>query len=291
MAESETPIDDAAAWRAVLARDRGADGRFVTGVLSTGIYCRPSCAARHPRRENVRFHADSASARASGLRPCLRCRPDEVAADELAIARAIALIADAETSPSLAEMAVAAGYSAHHFHRLFRKATGVTPAAYARGVRAGRMEKALGAEADVTAAVYAAGYAAPARFYVDADHRLGMTPGVWRRGGEGMTVCWTIIEADLGALLFALTDRGLCRLAFGEGEGELRQRFPRALIERGDVELDMMAAQVVAAVPVPAGGPEVSIAVRRTAFEEAVRLEFGRRLSASRVVPRQRSAA
>jgi AraC family transcriptional regulator of adaptative response/methylated-DNA-[protein]-cysteine methyltransferase len=282
MTASEIPIDDAAAWRAVLARDRGADGRFVTGVLSTGIYCRPSCAARHPRRENVRFHADSASARASGLRPCLRCRPDEVAADELAIARAIALIAGAETPPSLAEIAAAAGYSRHHFHRLFRKATGVTPAAYARGVRAGRMEKALGSEADVTAAVYAAGYAAPARFYADADLRLGMTPGVWRRGGKGVTIRWGIVETELGALLFAVTDRGLCRLCFGGGDEELRRRFPHAIVERGGVELDLMAAQVVAALPVSAGGPEVSLAVRRTAFQEKVRIQFGRMSSVGR---------
>jgi AraC family transcriptional regulator of adaptative response/methylated-DNA-[protein]-cysteine methyltransferase len=199
-----------------------------------------------------------------------------VAGDELALARAIALIAEAESLPSLAEMAAAAGYSPHHFHRLFRKATGVTPAAYARAVRAGRMEKALGAEADVTAAVYAAGYAAPTRFYADADRRLGMTPSVWRRGGEGVTIRWTIIESDLGALLFAVTDRGVCRLAFGEDEGELRRRFPRALVERAGERLQRMAAQAVAAMPALGGGPDVSLAVRRMAFEEGVRDELER---------------
>jgi AraC family transcriptional regulator of adaptative response/methylated-DNA-[protein]-cysteine methyltransferase len=291
MAKSDTQIDEAEAWRAVLARDRGADGRFVTGVLSTGIYCRPSCAARHPRRENVRFHADPASARASGLRACLRCRPDEVAGDELAIARALVLIADADGVPSLAEMAATAGYSLHHFHRLFRRATGVTPAAYARGIRASRMEQALVAETDVTTAVYAAGYAAPARFYADADRRLGMTPGTWRRGGEGITIRWTIVETDLGAMLFARTDRGLCRLAFEEDEISLRRRFPRAIVEPDGDRLRRMAERAVTGVSLPAGGAEVSRAVRRKAFEEAVRVELERMLAFDAADEARKSAA
>jgi AraC family transcriptional regulator of adaptative response/methylated-DNA-[protein]-cysteine methyltransferase len=277
MNEGATGIDEADAWRAVLARDRSADGRFVTGVLSTGIYCRPSCAARHPRRENVRFHPDPVSARASGLRPCLRCRPDEVAADELAIGRAIALIVEAETVPSLAEMAEAAGYSQHHFHRLFRRATGVTPAAYARAVRARRVEQALVAEADVTAAVYAAGYAAPARFYADADLRLGMKPAVWRRGGEGVAIRWCVAETDLGSLLVAMTDRGFCRLAFGEQGEDVRRQFPHAVVQHGGVELERMVARMMAAVPHPASGPAVPLTVRQAAFEEAIRAEFARK--------------
>jgi AraC family transcriptional regulator, regulatory protein of adaptative response / methylated-DNA-[protein]-cysteine methyltransferase len=122
-------FDDEAAWQAVLARDKAADGRFVTGVLTTGIYCRPSCAARHPRRENVRFFATCAEASRAGLRPCLRCRPDEVTREARAIERALRMIDEAETPPSLAALAARAGYSPHHFHRMFKRATGVTPAA------------------------------------------------------------------------------------------------------------------------------------------------------------------
>src|SRR4051812_41634081 len=149
-----TKIDPDAAWRAVLARDKAADGRFFTGVLSTGIYCRPSCAARHPRRENVRFFAKGAEARDFGLRACLRCRPDEVAADEAGISRALALIAAAEEPPALEQIAAAAGYSAYHFHRLFKSATGVTPAAYVRAMRAQRAEQALKDSDTVTEALY-----------------------------------------------------------------------------------------------------------------------------------------
>ena len=130
-------------WGAVLRRDRAMDGQFVTGVLSTGIYCRPSCAARHPRRENVRFFAGGAEARDFGLRARLRCRPDEVAADEAGLARAIQLIEKAEELLTLDRLAEAAGYSPFHFHRLFRRATGVTPAAYVRAHRARRAERAL----------------------------------------------------------------------------------------------------------------------------------------------------
>lgn len=122
-------ITDEAAWAAVMARDRTMDGRFVTGVLTTGIYCRPSCAARHPRRENVRFFANAAEARSAGLRACLRCSPDDVSREEEALAKVYRLLADAEEGPSLETLASAAGYSPHHFHRLFKRATGVTPAA------------------------------------------------------------------------------------------------------------------------------------------------------------------
>ena len=120
-------ISDETAWAAVMARDRTLDGRFVTGVLTTGIYCRPSCAARHPKRENVRFFATGAEARAAGLRPCLRCRPDEVTREAAALERVLRLLGQAEETPSLEDLAAAAGYSPHHFHRLFKRATGVTP--------------------------------------------------------------------------------------------------------------------------------------------------------------------
>jgi AraC family transcriptional regulator of adaptative response/methylated-DNA-[protein]-cysteine methyltransferase len=269
-------IDEDEAWRAVLARDRGADGRFVTGVLSTGIYCRPSCAARHPRRENVRFFADGATARATGLRACLRCRPDAVAADEEGIARAIRLTETADAPPKLEEMALAAGYSAWHFHRIFRRATGLTPGAYARGVRARRIERALVDEKDVTSAVYAAGYAGPARFYVDATTRLGMTPSVWRDGGRGVTIRWTIAATDLGPLLVAATDHGICRVAFAEDGEALAARFPNAAIAPGGKDLAVLTEQVVAAVARPDDVPALPLDIRGTVFQEAVWAELAK---------------
>ncbi|WP_404713608.1 bifunctional DNA-binding transcriptional regulator/O6-methylguanine-DNA methyltransferase Ada [Sphingomonas sp. MMS24-J13] len=269
-------IDDDAAWRSVLARDRQADGRFVTGVLTTGIYCRPSCAARHPRRENVRFFIDGAAARATGLRACLRCRPDDIAADEAGIARAIALIDASEEPPSLDMLADAAGYSPFHFHRIFRRATGVTPAAYARAARARRAERALREAGSVTEALYDAGYAAPARFYADVPDRLGMTPSAWREGGRGETIRWAVAVTDLGPLLVAATERGICRVAFEPDDAMLRVHFPNATIESGGDALGGLLAEAVAFVTEPGRAMNLPLDVQGTAFQQAVWRELSR---------------
>ncbi|WP_198351064.1 bifunctional DNA-binding transcriptional regulator/O6-methylguanine-DNA methyltransferase Ada [Flavisphingomonas formosensis] len=269
-------IDEDMAWRAVLARDRASDGRFVTGVLSTGIYCRPSCAARHPKRENVRFFADGAGARAIGLRPCLRCRPDDIARDEAGVARAIALIQRSDELPTLEAMAGAAGYAPHHFHRLFKRATGVTPAAYARGVRARRAEGALAGGQSVTEAIYEAGYSVPSRFYAEADKRLGMTPSAWRDGGRGEVIRWTTAQTSMGRILLAATDRGICRLSFEEDDSALSERFPNARIDRDDIALGDLLESAVAAVEQPGRGHGLPLDVRGTAFQEAVWRELSR---------------
>lgn len=273
---SPDSIDSDAAWAAVLRRDRAQDGRFVTGVLTTGIYCRPSCAARHPRRENVRFFRDGAAARAAGLRPCRRCLPDDVARDEAGVAAALAFIADAEEPPALDAVAAVAGYAPHHFLRLFRRATGLTPAAYARALRARRAATALEESATVTEAIYDAGYAAPARFYADAPARLGMTPSAWRNGGRGVTIRWAIAPTSLGAMLVAATDRGICRLSFDEDEVALGERFPNADIAPGDNVLADLVSRAVEAVEAPARPHDLPLDVRGTAFQEAVWRELSR---------------
>jgi AraC family transcriptional regulator of adaptative response/methylated-DNA-[protein]-cysteine methyltransferase len=271
-----TSIDAEEAWAAVLRRDRGADGRFVTGVLTTRIYCRPSCAARHPKRENVRFFASGADAAAAGLRACLRCRPDEVSRDAAAVEAALRLIEAAEAPPSLEALAAAAGYSPFHFHRLFRKATGVTPAAYARGKRARTMSESLEQNGRVTDAIYDAGYSGPGRFYAEAKGRLGMTPTAWRDGGRGETIRWAKAETSLGTMLVAATDRGICRLSFDEGEAELRARFPNAQVEPGGTAMADLVARAVAAVEAPARAHDLPLDVRGTAFQEAVWRELSR---------------
>jgi AraC family transcriptional regulator of adaptative response/methylated-DNA-[protein]-cysteine methyltransferase len=271
-----TPLDSDAAWRAVLARDKAADGRFVTGVLTTGIYCRPSCAARHPKRENVRFFATGAEAAATGLRPCLRCKPDEVARDAVAVEKALRLIETAEEPPSLEVLAARAGYSPFHFHRIFKRATGVTPAAYARARRARAMTDSLDAESRITDAIYDAGYSGPGRFYADARDRLGMTPSTWRDGGRGETISWATAETSLGTMLVAATERGICRLSFDEDEGDLRRRFPNAAIESGGAAMAELVARTVAAVEAPARPHDLPLDVRGTAFQEAVWRELSR---------------
>lgn len=276
MATLPSTIDSDAAWAAVLGRDRSADGRFVTGVLTTGIYCRPSCAARHPKRENVRFFATGAEAAAAGLRACLRCRPDEVSRDAAAVEAALRLIEQSEEPPSLDALAASAGYSPFHFHRLFKRATGVTPAAYARGKRARTMTETLAAEGRVTDAIYESGYSGPGRFYAEAKDRLGMTPTSWRDGGRGETISWATAETSLGTMLVAATGRGICRLSFDEDEADLRRRFPKATIRPGGEAMADLVERTVAAVEAPARPHDLPLDVRGTAFQEAVWRELSR---------------
>jgi AraC family transcriptional regulator of adaptative response/methylated-DNA-[protein]-cysteine methyltransferase len=175
-----------------------------------------------------------------------------------------------EEGVSLEDVAAAVGYAPHHFHRLFKRATGVTPAAYARGIRARRAAVALSEEESVTDAIYEAGYSAPSRFYETANARLGMTPSVWKRGGAGVTIRWTVAETSLGPLLIAATDKGLCRVAFDEDSLSLAQRFPAAEIVPGGAALAALAARVVGEVESPGRDTDLPVDVQGTAFQEAV---------------------
>jgi len=248
----------------------------VGGVKTTGIYCRPSCPARRPKRENVEFFADAAAARAAGYRACLRCEPDDVNREEVALEKAFRLLGEAEEAPSLEALAAAVGYSPHHFHRLFKRATGVTPAAYYRRLRGQRAEAALADNGRITDAIYDAGYSGPARFYADARGRLGMTPSAWRDGGRGETIRWATAETDLGTMMVAATARGICRLSFDEGEAELRERFCNATVEPGGAALDALVARAVAAVNAPEKPHDLPLDVRGTACQEAVWRELMR---------------
>ncbi len=262
-------------WKAVLSRNRAFDGRFVTGVLSTGIYCRPSCSARHPRRENVRFFADGARAREAGLRPCKRCLPDDVSRDEKAVLAAIETIKARAEVPALAGLAANAGYSLSHFQRLFTRMTGLSPAAYARSLRLERVKAALSAGESVTEAIYEAGYSAPSRFY-EASERLGMTPSAWANGGRGVTIRWAVVGTYLGPMLVAATEKGVCRLSFNEGVDDLAVRFPAAELIEGGKDFASLLAEVIRAVEAPGQPHSVPLDVRGTAFQEAVWRELRR---------------
>ncbi len=274
--DQDPALDEDRAWQAVLARDRAFDGRFVTGVLSTGIYCRPSCAARHPRRDNVRFFAGPAEAEAAGLRPCLRCRPKETTRDDEAVARALELLGDVELAPSLGELAAAVGYSPAHFQRVFKRAVGLSPAAYLRARRIERAGNALSSGASVTEAIYEAGFGASSRFYEASEGRMGMAPSAWRDGGRGVTIHWAVVPTTLGAMLVAATGKGICRLSFDEGREQLAARFPKAeLVEGGDAFAALLE-QVVSAVEQPGDSRAIPLDVQGTAFQQAVWQELQR---------------
>ena len=270
MAITPALIDRETALAAFEARDRTMDGRFVIAVKTTNIYCKPSCPARRPRLENIEILADNATARAKGYRACLRCRPDDTARDKDAVARAITLLETAETTPSLAELAEAVGYTPHHFQRLFTRQIGVSPAAYARQLRANRLTQRLDEKGRITDAIYDAGYETPSRAYADAKTHLGMSPSDWRKGGAGKTIQYAVVESSLGPLLVAATDKGLCRIAFDEDGAALAARFPQARLRPGDAAFAELVQQVVALVDDPGRHADLPIDVAGTAFQQAV---------------------
>lgn len=269
-------IDDPR-WTKVLARDAAADGEFVYSVATTGVYCRPACAARTPNRRNVAFHADCAAAEAAGFRPCKRCKPDQASLRERQaglIAEACRRIEAAEEQLSLGELADGAGLSPHHFHRLFRSITGLTPKGYADAHRAGRVRDALTEGASVTEALYDAGYGSSGRFYAAAGDALGMKPAAYAKGGAQANIRYGIGRSTLGYVLAASTDQGICAILMGDDDddlvADLERRFPNARAIEADAGFDATVAAVVAMVEEPARGLALPLDIRGTAFQRRV---------------------
>ena len=263
-------LTDEECWRIALAKDRRFDGAFVTGVHSTGIYCRPSCPARAPHRKNVRFYATPADAEAAGLRACKRCSPNTQSAEEACVLAAIAAIR--ERGPhTLDQLADLTGYSPTHFQRLFKRTVGLSPAAFARALRQDRLRAALDEGANVTEALQQAGFGDAAHFYTDTKGKMGMTASDWRDGGRGRTIHWRVVDTSLGEMLVAATDIGVCCLSFGEGEAELHARFRNAeLVEAGEEFRDLFD-RVVAAVEEPGGDHSaIPLDVKGTVFQQRV---------------------
>jgi len=280
-------------WALLKARAVSADGTFFYSVATTGIVCRPSCPSRHPKPENVRFHATLEEAMRLGFRPCKRCKPDAQShAAQLTekIARACRLIEQAETPPTLAELAEAAGLSTFHFHRQFKAVTGVTPKAYADAHRGNRLRSALTKSARVTDAIYDAGFNAPSRAYEKSNATLGMTPSRFKQGGTDANIRFAIGQCSLGAILVAQSDKGICAILIDDDPEmlvqDLQRRFPRANLIGGDKAFEKLVAQVVGFVESPGQGLDLPLDIRGTAFQQKVwkaltRIPAGRTLSYS----------
>ena len=179
-------------------------------------------------------------------------------------------MAQAEDTPRLDELAAAVGYAPHHFQRLFTREMGVSPAAYARGLRSGKAQQNLSKDKSVTEAIYDSGYAAPSRFYADAKDRMGMTPSAWRDGGRGETIRYAMLDTPLGQMLVAATNKGICRLTFDEDVASLKRRFPNADIQPADTAMASLISGVLQAIETPAAAHDLPIDVAGTAFQEAV---------------------
>ena len=278
LAPHATSIEADPRWHRFMAHDATADDTFVTAVLSTGIYCRPSCPARRPKAENVRFFATGAEAELSGFRSCKRCRPDlpaRTAVNAALVARACRSITAAEESPSLAALARAAGLSPFHFHRIFKATTGVTPKAYADAERVRRMQAALAtSDATVTEAIYEAGYGSNSRFYAAADDTLGMTPTAYRSGGAATTIRYAVGACSLGQVLVAASPKGICSIMLGDDPEaltrDLRDRFPKADLVDDDPAFQSTVDQVIALVEAPGMGLDLPLDIAGTAFQRRV---------------------
>jgi AraC family transcriptional regulator of adaptative response/methylated-DNA-[protein]-cysteine methyltransferase len=278
MPEAPIPQDpDALRWQAVQARDAApACGPFLYGVTTQGVFCRPGCPSRLPLRRNTRFFDGVAAAEAAGFRACRRCDPkgERAALHAEAVRAACAMIEAAETMPGLAALAARAGYARHHFLRLFRDVTGVTPRSYAEGVRGRRLQAALAAGDRVAEAVAGAGFGSESRVYEDTARHLGMTPGAARRGGQGEVIRIAHAASAMGPLLVGATEAGVCFIGFAEPpealEGDLRARFPKARIVPADAELAETVARVAAFIAEPAAALALPLDLRGTAFQRRV---------------------
>jgi AraC family transcriptional regulator, regulatory protein of adaptative response / methylated-DNA-[protein]-cysteine methyltransferase len=264
-------------WARIVARDRTADGLFWYSVVTTGVYCRPSCASRGAKPQNVQLHDTLEAAKATGFRPCKRCKPDSISiAGENAavVARACRLIEKSEEFPSLNGLAKAIGRSPSHFHRLFKATTGLTPKEYAAAHQAARVREGLEAGRSVTEAIYRAGFNSSGRFYEKSNYVLGMTPTQYRSGGTNEEIRFAVGQSSLGAILVASSAKGVvCILLGDDPDGlvrSLQDRFAKALLVGGDKEYEALVARVVGFVEAPKIGLDLPLDVRGTAFQQRV---------------------
>jgi AraC family transcriptional regulator of adaptative response/methylated-DNA-[protein]-cysteine methyltransferase len=264
-------------WAFLVNRDAAADGSFYFSVRTTGVYCRPSCPSRRARPENVRFHLTRADAENAGFRPCQRCRPDQlplVQSHSAMVADACRIIEQADTAPRLEELAGRMGLSKHHFHRIFKQVTGLTPYQYARAQRSKRVQAGLTRSDTVTEAIYEAGYGTSSCFYEEANGVLGMTPVDYRQGGTDTRILFAIGQCSLGSILVAQSQRGICAILLGDEPElllhDLQDRFPKADLIGGDEQFEQLVARVVGFVEAPALGLDLPLDIRGTAFQQRV---------------------
>jgi AraC family transcriptional regulator of adaptative response/methylated-DNA-[protein]-cysteine methyltransferase len=273
-------LDPETCWQAVQRRDRAYNGRFWFSVKSTGVYCLPSCAARPALRKNVAFHASPDAAEAAGFRACKRCKPRDWHAEaglSKPVAKACALFqaADAETPPSLAEVARRVGLSANTLSKRFVAELGVTPRDWLVAKKRERFRKALRDGESVAGALYGAGYGSPSRVYENSDKALGMTPATYAKGGAGAHIDYTTVESDYGRVLVAATHKGIAAVFLGENdralERDLKRDFPAADITRNDQALGARVKGVLARLygrkPSALDAPDVPLDILGTAFQ------------------------
>ncbi len=269
--------NDQTRWQAVVRRDPTADGKFYYSVRTTGVYCRPTCPARLANRKNVLFHITCQEAEEAGFRPCKRCKPTEGSLAErhaLIVARACRVIEEADTVLSLNELATFVGMSRHHFHRMFKKHTGITPKNYAAVHRDRRIRDTLSRCSTITEAIYRAGFNSNGRFYESSNAVLGMTPTAYREGGKGTSIRFAIGDCQLGVILVAASEAGICAILLGDDPDalarEVQNQFPFAQWIGGDSDFEQCVSRVVGFLQMPSIGLDLPLDIRGTAFQRRV---------------------
>jgi AraC family transcriptional regulator of adaptative response/methylated-DNA-[protein]-cysteine methyltransferase len=264
-------------WAAVEARSAEADGHFYYSVITTGIYCRPSCPSRAALRENVAFHTTPAEAEGAGFRPCKRCHSDQPVTSDPnleIVTRACRLIEASDNPPSLDELAKEVGFSKHHFHRLFKKTTGLTPKAYSNACRDRKVRDGLATKRSVTDVIFDAGFNSGGRFYEKSTEALGMKPKKLRAGGKGESIRFAVAECSLGTVLIGTTDQGVCSVLLGDTPEALitmfQDQFPLAELIGGDDKFNQWVAGVLAIVDATGTPPELPLDICGTAFQQRV---------------------
>ncbi len=271
----KTPVTADPRWKTVVAR---AEGSFFYSVRTTGVYCRPSCASRPAKPQNVAFHATREEAERAGFRPCKRCKPDQAPLAERQAAQVAELcraIERSEEVPTLAQLARLAGWSTFHTHRLFKEHTGLTPKAYAAAHRARRVRDGLrDKDKSVTEAIFAAGYNSSGRFYEESKQLLGMKPRAYRAGGADEEIRFALGLCSLGSILVAATRRGACAILLGDDPEalvhDLERRFPRSQLLGADAGFEALVAKVVGLVERPNVAVKLPLDIRGTAFQQRV---------------------
>jgi AraC family transcriptional regulator of adaptative response/methylated-DNA-[protein]-cysteine methyltransferase len=261
-------------WQQVMSRDARQDGRFVFAVRTTGVYCRPSCPSRRPRRDSVEFFTSPQAAERAGYRACLRCKPQQVSDQAQYVLRARKLLDDSESTLTLQELSRRVGVSAFHLQRLFKRATGLSPREYQAARRTQHVKARLREGADVTTSLYDAGYGSPSRLYENADRQFGMTPAAYGKGGAGERIAFTTVDCPIGIMLVAATQRGLCAVRFGEDaaqlERELHEEFHAAEIHQDDAALREFVNAILPALEGGAAFIDLPLDIRATAFQRKV---------------------
>lgn len=281
-------------WNAVKTNDARFDGAFYLGVKTTGIYCRPSCRARLPKRENITFFTTWEAAEKNGLRACLRCKPKQHTVADPKVEKILKAcdMLDSDDLYSLEDLAAEVGLSPYHLQRTFKEVIGVSPKKYSEALRMEKFKEGLRSGSDVVTAMYDSGFGSASRLYEKASENLGMTPAAYKKGGQGVAINYTITDCELGRILVARTIKGLCNVAFGDDDAQLEENlkneYPKAEIVKDAAVLKSFVEEILKHLAGKKKRLDLPIDIQATSFQMQVwellrKIPYGETVSYSQI--------